>query len=297
MRILCIRLSRSQEQPDQDADIVQVPLATASSLDGNAGAAIVPLPQEQAFDGFRPDQDRRIAMRWRFPSLLRPVAVVLALLSLWGSAAPTVRGHGGWGGHYGGWGWGGHWGGWGWHGPGFYRPYYGYGFGLGAFGLGLGLGYGLGYGLGGYGYYAPYYGGYGPYGPYYGYAPPIVYSAGSVAPNAGAGNSAGAPAASGYQSPPDNAAHLQLQVPEDAEVWFAGTKIERTGRIREFVSPPLPPGRAFNYRIVVRYTDATGKPVEDKRTIQVRANDWFSIDFTRPPPPNGKPPDVPPPPP
>src|SRR5215469_15725826 len=119
MRIFCIRLSRYQEQPDQDADIVQVPLSAASSLDGNPSVAIVPLPQEQAFDGFRPDKDRRVAMSRRFLSLLRPAAVVLALLSLWGSATPSVHGHGGWGGHYGGWGWHGHYGGWGWHGPGF----------------------------------------------------------------------------------------------------------------------------------------------------------------------------------
>ena len=229
-------------------------------------------------------------MSRRFPSLLRPAAVVLALLSLWGRATPAVHGHGGWGGHYGGWGWHGHYGGWGWHGPGFYRPYYGLGLGLGAFGLGLGLGYGLG----GVGYYAPYYGGYGPYGPYYGYAPPVVYAAGSAAPNAVAANPGAAPTTTGYQPPPDNAAHLQLLVPEDAEVWFAGAKIDRAGRIREFVSPPLTPGKVFNYPIVVRYTDTTGKSVEDKRDIQVRANDWFSIDFTKPPS-KGEPPAVPPP--
>src|SRR5262249_45040612 len=121
MRIFFIRFSRYKEQRDQDADIVQVPLSWASSLDGKPSVAIVPLPQEQAFDGFRPDKDRRVAMSRRFPSLLRPAAVVLALLSLWGSAAPAVHGHGGWGGHCG---WGGHWGGWGWHGPRFYPPFH-----------------------------------------------------------------------------------------------------------------------------------------------------------------------------
>jgi hypothetical protein len=28
-----------------------------------------------------------------------------------------------------------------------------------------------------------------------------------------------------------------------------------------------------------------GKPVNDRRLIHVRANDWFRIDFTRPAPP------------
>jgi uncharacterized protein (TIGR03000 family) len=224
-------------------------------------------------------------MRWH--SFLQTAAVAAATVSLLGTAAPAARGHWG-GGHWGGGYWGGgHWGG-GW-GPGFYRPYYGYGFGLGAFGLGLGLGYGLGYGFGGY--YAPYYGGYGGYGgyaPYYGpygpaVYPPVVAGYGGAAPNP---NATGAPG--GNQPPPDNAAHLQLMVPDGAEVWFAGTRIAREGRVREFVSPPLAPGRSYTYQIVVRYTDAAGKSVEDKRDIQVRANDWFSIDFTRPPP-AGKP--------
>jgi uncharacterized protein (TIGR03000 family) len=194
-------------------------------------------------------------------SLLLPITTAVATVSLLGSAVPTARGH--WG--------GGCWG------HGFYRPYYGYGFG--AFGLGLGLGYGLGYGLGGY--YAPYYGG---SVPYYGGYGPAVYPPVAAAPYATAPNSVATSAQVGNQPPPDNAAHLQLTVPDGAEVWFAGARIAREGRVREFVSPPLAPGQSYTYQIVVRYTDAAGKPVEDKRDIQVRANDWFSIDFTRPPP-------------
>jgi uncharacterized protein (TIGR03000 family) len=212
-------------------------------------------------------------MRWHFSRLLHIAAVAAATVSLWGSAAPVARGH---------WGhacWG----------HGFYRPY-GFGYGFGAFGLGLGLGYGLGYGLGGY--YAPYYGGYVPYYSVYGPAalyPPVVVAANPATPPS---VSASAPASN--QPPPDNAAHLQLIVPDEAEVWFAGARIAREGRVREFVSPPLNPGQVYNYQIVVRYSDAAGKPVEDKRDIRVRANDWFSIDFTRPPP-AGKPTPVPPP--
>ena len=203
-------------------------------------------------------------MRWQ-SSLLLPITIAAATVSLLGSAVPAARGH--WG--------GGCWG------HGFYRPYYGYGYGygLGAFGLGLGLGYGMGYGLGGY--YAPYYGG---YNPYYGGYGPAVYPPVAAAPYAAAPNAVATSAPAGNQPPPDNAAHLQLIVPEGAEVWFAGARIARQGRVREFVSPPLTAGQSYTYQIVVRYTDAAGKPVEDKRGIQVRANDWISIDFTRPPP-------------
>jgi uncharacterized protein (TIGR03000 family) len=210
-------------------------------------------------------------MRWHLSLLLHTGAIATAAISLLGGAAPAARGH-----------WGGGWG------HGFYRPYYGYGYGFGAFGLGLGLGYGLG------GYYAPYYGGYGNYVPYYGVYGPAVYPPVVVASNAATPNPASAGASAGNQAPPDNAAHLQLIVPEEAEVWFGGAKIAREGRVREFVSPPLSPGQGYNYPIVVRYTDAAGKAVEDKRVIHVRANDWFSIDFTRPEP-KGKPTPVPPP--
>lgn len=209
-------------------------------------------------------------MRWYSSRLLHAATLTAAMVSYLGSAAPAVRGHGGYG----------HWGGcWG---RGFYRPYYGVGYGIGAFGLGLGLGYGLGYGLGGS--YAPYYGGYGGYAPYYGAYGPAVYPPVIAASSPVAPNSDSTFASSRSQPPQDNAAHLQLTVPAAAEVWFSGARIPQEGRIREFVSPPLSPAKTYNYRIVVRYASTAGKVVEDKRDIQVRANDWFSIDFTRPPP-------------
>jgi uncharacterized protein (TIGR03000 family) len=171
--------------------------------------------------------------------------------------------------------------------PGFYRPYYGFGVGLG-----LGVGVGLGYGL--YGAYAPYYGygyGYGP-PPVLAY-PPGVYGAG-VAPGAPPPAPPPPPNGQPQTAPaPDNAAHLQLTVPEKAEVWFQGTRTTQTGRVREFTSAPLTPGTSYTYKISVRYTDASGKAVNDTRDIHVRANDWFSIDFTQPPPAN--PPNAPPP--
>jgi uncharacterized protein (TIGR03000 family) len=162
---------------------------------------------------------------------------------------------------------------------GYYRPYYGYGLGgLGLGGLGLGLGgYGLGgYGLGGIGYYRPYYGG-------TTVVAPVVVNPSPAAPAAGAltGETPPPPLA----PPPDDAAHLQLVVPENAEVLFDGGKTDKTGPVREFVSPKLTPGKLFNYTITVRYTDAGGQPITDKRIIEVRANDWFRIDFTRPAPP------------
>jgi uncharacterized protein (TIGR03000 family) len=179
------------------------------------------------------------------------------------------------------------------YGYGFYRPYYGSGvggLGLAGFGLGLGAGLGLGLGAGGFGLGGGGYGlggGYGPYLPYgggYGGGPSVVVVNPPAAPPA----APGAPPAQ-TQPPPDNAAHLQLVVPANAEVLFDGEKTTQAGPTREFVSPPLTSGKVFNYTITVRYTDAEGKPVNDKRVIYVRANDWFRIDFTRPAPPEQAP--------
>ena len=82
--------------------------------------------------------------------------------------------------------------------------------------------------------------------------------------------------------PTPNTAHLQLLVPETAEVLVEGVKTRKTGTVRDFVSPPLIPGRNMTYTIAVRYTDADGKPVEETHSVRVRANDRLRIDCTRP---------------
>jgi uncharacterized protein (TIGR03000 family) len=201
-----------------------------------------------------------------------------------GYGGGLYRGYGGYGGGYG------------------YRPYYGSGFGLGL-GLGLSSFYLPYYGLGGYGGYGGGYGGYGGgYGGYggYGYGSPAYYASyvgGMGYPSyplvAGLGNM---PLAGGQapgqavqnqqaQKPPsDGAAHLQLTVPANAEVLIDGIVTTQTGTTREFITPQLKPGSKYLYKITVLSKDANGKTVEDTRDIHFQADDWFSIDFTRPPP-------------
>jgi uncharacterized protein (TIGR03000 family) len=233
-------------------------------------------------------------------SFLGTAALATAALSLAGGAARTAPAHGGGhGGYYHGGYYHGYHGGYhpygygGFHGVyygpyygrgfypplgyyrpyyGFYRPYYAYSYG--------GIGFGA-FGYGGYGYSLPFYGDYGT-APYTAAAtPPASYPNPAVA-SAGPENA----------PPPDNAAHLQLLVPENAQVLFDGEPATQTGRVREFVSPALTPGKVYTYNITVRSTDPAGRPVDDRRPIRVRANDWFSIDFTRPAP--VEPPPVPP---
>src|SRR5436190_1216765 len=99
-----------------------------------------------------------------------------------------------------------------------------------------GIGFGA-FGYGGYGYSLPFYGGYGT-APYAAAAtPPASYPNPAVA-SVGPENA----------PPPDNAAHLQLLVPESAQILFDGEPATQTGKVREFVSPALTPGKVYTYK-------------------------------------------------
>jgi uncharacterized protein (TIGR03000 family) len=78
----------------------------------------------------------------------------------------------------------------------------------------------------------------------------------------------------------DDRAHIQLLVPENAEVWFQGEKTTLTGSRREFVSPLLTPGGVYTYELRVRWND-NGTVVERSRTLDVRANETITVDFRR----------------
>jgi uncharacterized protein (TIGR03000 family) len=67
----------------------------------------------------------------------------------------------------------------------------------------------------------------------------------------------------------DNLAYIQMEAPADAEVWVGMAKMSQTGRLRNFVSPPLPPGKNCFYQVRARWT-ANGQPVEQTRNGRVR---------------------------
>ncbi len=160
----------------------------------------------------------------------------------------------------------------------------GYGLGYGGYGyVGTGLGYG-GYGPGsgvyapGIGGYTAGYGGYGYAAPYAGngFAAPAIVTNPPVNPNAGY-----YPPDQPQQAPAnDNTARLTIVVPEGTELWFNGTKTSVTGTKREFVTPALTPGKDFTYEIKARWTD-NGRPVEQTQSVQVQANSYKVVDFTR----------------
>lgn len=84
-----------------------------------------------------------------------------------------------------------------------------------------------------------------------------------------------------YRPPADNRAHITLHVPADAQVWFDGKATKQTGTVRSFHTPELTGGKKYHYEVRVRWIKE-GKPVEEKRRIEVEARDWLRFDFSRP---------------
>ena len=78
----------------------------------------------------------------------------------------------------------------------------------------------------------------------------------------------------------DNKAHIWLRVPESAEIWVNGVKTKQTGEARYFFSPPLAPGKKYNYQMRVRWMK-DGKPVEETQNILVQAGATIRRDFAR----------------
>jgi uncharacterized protein (TIGR03000 family) len=76
----------------------------------------------------------------------------------------------------------------------------------------------------------------------------------------------------------DAAAHLVVQVPDEAEVWIEELKTQQTGTTRRFVSPPLVAGTDYRYAIRARWT-AGGRAVERTKTVVVHAGEQVSVSF------------------
>jgi len=200
-----------------------------------------------------------------------------------------ARGGGGHGG-------GGHGGGGGFHAGGFGGGH------IGGFRGGYHGGYSGHYGYRGgyYGYrHYPYWGGYGAY-PYYGAYNSYDYSSdpnalgavtedsgyygtyGDTAPYYSGGGSSLTPPNLGYQSATfpvtDNSAHVTVNVPAGAQVWFGGTPTTSTGTVRDYQSPPLTPGRQYAYEIKASWKE-NGKEVIQAQQVEVTAGGHVSATF------------------
>jgi len=163
-----------------------------------------------------------------------------------------------------------------------------------------------GYSNWGYGYrpygYASYYGGYrgfypqSYYGSYYypgnyGYNNNYYYSNGTYAstpsafsyqsfyPSEGTfGATTNAEQANVALIQSNDAAHIFVRVPPDAEVWFGNIKTNTLGVERSFVSPPLESGYEYTYRIRARW-DENGRTIDRTRTLSVQPGRMYQLDF------------------
>lgn len=84
----------------------------------------------------------------------------------------------------------------------------------------------------------------------------------------------------GYRMRQDNSAHIVLDVPANAEVWFNGNKTKQTGQVRHFYSPQLEPGKNYVYSLRVRWTK-DGKENEENRRVRVHANATVPVNLMK----------------
>jgi len=74
-------------------------------------------------------------------------------------------------------------------------------------------------------------------------------------------------------------AEVDLVVPADAELWVQDVRMQQqTGAVRLFVSPALPAGRDFRYRIRAIYRDQ-GRAMTTTRMLTVRAGERLQVDL------------------
>lgn len=92
------------------------------------------------------------------------------------------------------------------------------------------------------------------------------------------------------QNPPPpaqdtNSVLLNVRLPEpNAELWIDGTRATRQGATRQFISPPLTPGRRYSYDLQARWLE-NGREVMQTRRVIVEAGQQLAVDFTQPPRP------------
>jgi uncharacterized protein (TIGR03000 family) len=74
-------------------------------------------------------------------------------------------------------------------------------------------------------------------------------------------------------------ANLEVAVPtDDAKVWFQGQLTRRTGKVRQFDSPPLAAGSSYTYEVRAQWMDGD-QTVTQTQTVPVRAGERVRVVF------------------
>lgn len=76
-----------------------------------------------------------------------------------------------------------------------------------------------------------------------------------------------------------NSAELVAHLPDDADIWFQGMPLGRKDKMmREFISPPLEPGRTYTYDVRVNWAEE-GHRAEQAIRVRVQAGDILCLDL------------------
>lgn len=76
-------------------------------------------------------------------------------------------------------------------------------------------------------------------------------------------------------------ATVTVTVPESATVLLDGSPTTQTGTQRQFVTPPLAPGKNFYYDIEARWAAADGRPVDHTKKVLVTAGANVQVNFVK----------------
>jgi uncharacterized protein (TIGR03000 family) len=79
----------------------------------------------------------------------------------------------------------------------------------------------------------------------------------------------------------DRSALITLKVPENAEVWFSGTKTHANGTSRDYITPELNPGQSYSYRVRIIW-EKDGRMHDETRKITVNPGQHLTVDMKQP---------------
>jgi len=71
-------------------------------------------------------------------------------------------------------------------------------------------------------------------------------------------------------------AQIEVSLPADADLFFQGVKMKKTGARRSFVTPPLEAGESYTYQVRAVWKE-NGREVTQSRGLSVHAGDRQSI--------------------
>jgi uncharacterized protein (TIGR03000 family) len=77
-----------------------------------------------------------------------------------------------------------------------------------------------------------------------------------------------------------NSVVVNVRVPPNAELWFNGVRTTQMGPIRQLVTPPLVPGKNYNYEVTAIWSE-NGQVVKRDQTLNfdAQSQNQLTVDF------------------